>query len=102
MELFAGNLPPIHLLWIAVAYLGTGRAIAGNTKWGRHVDVGGGIAVGDLSRDVSAWIPAFAGMTNWGAGTTSAGAASFRRTRKPFERIFVPIAHPGWRRHTKV
>ena len=34
---------------------------------GRRVDVGGGIAVGDLSRDVSAWIPAFAGMTNGGS-----------------------------------
>ena len=33
----------------------------------RCVDVGGGIAVGVLSRDVSAWIPAFAGMTNGGA-----------------------------------
>ena len=37
----------------------------GTTKWGRRVDVGGGIAVGVLSRDVSAWIPAFAGMTRW-------------------------------------
>ena len=45
----------------------TGRALAGKTKWGRRVDVGGGIAVGDLSRGVSAWIPAFAGMTNGGA-----------------------------------
>ena len=53
---------------------------AGLTK-GRRVDVGGGIAVGVLSRDVSAWIPAFAGMTNWGAGATSAGAAAFRHTR---------------------
>ena len=50
--------------WIPAPYLGTGRAIAGKTKWGRRVDVGGGIAVGALSRDVSAWIPAFAGMTN--------------------------------------
>ena len=33
----------------------------------RSVGVGGGIAVGDLSRDVSAWIPAFAGMTNGGS-----------------------------------
>ena len=33
-------------------------------KRGYRVDVGGGIAVGVLSRDVSAWIPAFAGMTN--------------------------------------
>ena len=32
-------------------------------KWGRGVDVGGGIALGVLSWDVSAWIPAFAGMT---------------------------------------
>ena len=35
------------------------------------------------------WIPAFAGMTNWGA-----------ILREP--PIFVPIAHAGWRRHTKV
>ena len=93
MELFAGNLPPIHLLWIAVAYLGTGRAIAGKTKWGRRVDVGGGIAVDVLSRNISAWIPAFAGMTIGGV---------CGRTRKPFRGIFVPIAHPGCRRHTKV
>ena len=38
-------------------------AYAGNTKSGGRVDVRGGIAVGVLSRDVSAWIPAFAGMT---------------------------------------
>ena len=90
-----GNLGLRSRIWVRGAQLP-------ETRSGAHVDVGGGIAVGDLSRDVSAWIPAFAGMTNWGAGTTSAGAASFRRTRKPFERIFVPIAHPGWRRHTKV
>ena len=35
-------------------------------EWGRRVDVGGGIALGILSWDVSAWIPAFAGMTNGG------------------------------------
>ena len=51
-------------------------------KWGGRVDVRGGIALCVHSRDVSAWIPAFAGMTNWGAGTTSAGAASFRHTRR--------------------
>ena len=56
---------PLPPLWIAVAYLGTGRAIAGKTKWGRRVDVGGGIAVGVLSRNVSAWIPAFAGNDEW-------------------------------------
>ena len=61
-------------------------------EWGPRVDVRGGIALGVLSRDVSAWIPAFAGMTNGGVRW---------RTRKPFERIFVPIAHAGWRRHTK-
>ena len=32
----------------------------------RRVYVGGGIAVGVLSRNVSAWIPACAGMTNSG------------------------------------
>ena len=63
------------------AVSGFGGAFAGKTKWGRRVDVGGGIAVGVLSRNVSAWIPAFAGMTNWGAGTTSAGAVAFRYTR---------------------
>ena len=63
MELYAGHLPPIHLPPMPVAYLRTGRAIAGKTKWGRRVDVGGGIAVGVRSRDVSTWIPAFAGMT---------------------------------------
>ncbi len=35
------------------------------------------------------WIPASAGMTNWGAILRE-------------QPIFVPIAHPGWRRHTKV
>ena len=49
-------------------------------EWGRRVDVGGGIALGILSWDVSAWIPAFAGMTNGGRRW---------RTRKPFKRIFV-------------
>ena len=38
---------------------------AGLTK-GCRVDVGGGIAVDVLSRNVSSWIPAFAGMTNVG------------------------------------
>ena len=75
-------IPLSPLLWIAVAYLGTGRAIAGKTQWGRRVDVGVGIAVGVLSRDVSAWIPACAGMTN--------GVRRWR-TRKPFKRIFVPM-----------
>ena len=49
------------------------------------MDVGGGIAVDVLSRNVSAWIPAFAGMTGNDElgvpGTTSAGAAAFRHTR---------------------
>ena len=58
------HLCRLSATWIPAPYLGTGRAIAGKTKWGRRVDVGGGIAVGALSRDVSAWIPAFAGMTN--------------------------------------
>ena len=59
-------MPPLHPLDSGPVSLGSGRAVAGKTKWGRRVDVGGGIAVGVLSRDVSAWIPAFAGMTNWG------------------------------------
>ena len=49
------SLPPF---WIPVRYRGSGCAFDGKTKWGRCVDVGGGIAVGVLSRDVSAWIPA--------------------------------------------
>ena len=56
--------------WIPAAYRGAGRALTGKTKWGRRVDVGVGIAVGVRSRDVSAWIPAFAGMTKWVAGMT--------------------------------
>ena len=44
--------------------------------WGRRVDVGGGIAVGDLSRDVGAWIPAFAGMTKWGRGIDELGGGN--------------------------
>ena len=55
---------PVHLPWIPARNRGTGRAVAGETKWDRRVDLGGGIAVGVLLRDVSAWIPAFAGMTN--------------------------------------
>ena len=42
------------------------------TKWGRRVELGGGIAVDVLSRNVCAWIPAFAGMTNGAVGTTKA------------------------------
>ena len=65
------------------------------------MEVGDGIAVGVLSRDVSAWIPAFAGMTNGGVRW---------RTRKPFKRIpdwspgraFVPVTDAGWRRHPKI
>ena len=45
------------------------------------MEVGGGIAFGVFSRDVSAWIPAFAGMTNRGAGLTSAGVVAFRHSR---------------------
>ncbi len=44
--------------WILAPYRGTGCAFDGKTKWGRRVDVGDGIAVDVLSRDVSAWIPA--------------------------------------------
>ena len=54
------------LPWIPAPYRGSGCAFAGKTKWGRLVVVGGGIAVDVLSRNVSAWIPAFAGMTNSG------------------------------------
>ena len=55
-------------------------------KWGYRVDVGGGIAVDVRSRNVSAWIPAFAGMTNGGVRW---------RTRKQFRRIFVPMPRLG-------
>ena len=111
MELFAGHLPPIHLVWIPVAYLGTERAIAGRTKWGRRVDVGGGIVVGILSRDVSAWIPAFAGMTssggpelwlvtaNWHRGFRHAPPPPQRGTspspREVFDRTTFPSPHPS-------
>ena len=57
-------MAPPTPLWIPAPYRGSGRAFPGKTKWGRRVEVGGGIAVGILSRNVSAWIPAFAGMTN--------------------------------------
>ena len=74
---------------IPAPYRGSGCAFAGKTKWGRRVDVGGDIAVGDLSRDISAWIPAFAGKTN--------GVRRWR-TRKPFKHIFVPMTNGGpWR-----
>ena len=45
-------------LWIPAPYRGSGCVFAGKTKWGRRLDAGGGIAVGFLSRDISAWIPA--------------------------------------------
>ena len=94
----AGDKPPHYIplsppLWIPAPYRGSGCAFAGKTKWGRRVDVGGGIAVGVLSRDVSAWIPAFAGMTKSESGTcfrtndelrggvTSWGTEAFRHTR---------------------
>ena len=91
--------PPPHLDSRPVS--GFGTVFAGKTKWGRRLDAGGGIAVGFLSRDISAWIPAFAGMTNGGVRW---------RTRKPFERIpdrspghaFTAIGHPGCRRPAKV
>ena len=86
-------VPPLLLSAIPAPYQRSGRAFAGKTQWGRRVDVGDGIAVGVLSRNVSSWIPAFAGMTNVGVRW---------RTRKPFKGIFVPIAHAGRGRHTKV
>ena len=47
-------------------------------KWGRRVDVGGGIALGVVSRDVSAWILAFARMTNSGGPELWLGTANCR------------------------
>ena len=68
------------------AVSGFGSAFDGETKWGRRVEVGGGIAVDVVSRNVSAWIPAFAGMTNVGVRW---------RTRKPFKGIFVLMTSAG-------
>ena len=54
------------------------------------------------------WIPAFAGMTNggpeWRMGTRKDEQMSrgMRVCSRPGNIIFVPIAHAGWRRHTKV
>ena len=40
---------------------------------------------------------------DWGAGLTSAGAVAFEGTLEALRSIiFVPIAHAGCRRHTKV
>ena len=61
----SASLPPF---WIPVRYRGSGCAFDGKTKWGRCVDVGGGIAVDVLSRDVSAWIPA--PYRGYGAGSS--------------------------------
>ena len=41
-------------------------------------DVVGGIAIGVGSRGVGAWIPAFAGMTRWGAGNDEVGVPEWR------------------------
>ena len=79
-------IPHSPPLWIPAPYRGSGSAFAGETKWGRRVEVGGGIAVDVVSRNVSAWIPAFAGMTNVGVRW---------RTRKPFKGIFVPMTGAG-------
>ena len=70
--------------WIPAPYRRSAHAFAGKTKWGRRVDIGGGIAICVLSRDVSAWIPAFAGMTNVGVRW---------RTQQPLKRIFVPMTN---------
>ena len=48
------------------------------------------------------WIPAFAGMTNWGAGMTKRGPVAFRHTLRPRDTIFVRIVHASCRRHTKL
>ena len=42
------------------------------------------------------WIPAFRGNDE------CRGSLAFKHTRKPFKGIFVPIAHAGCCRHTKV
>ena len=73
---------PYPTPWIPARYQRTGRALIGKTKWGRRVDVGGGFADGVLSRDVSAWIPAFAGMTNSG-GRIDEGMPRMANERLP-------------------
>ena len=63
MEGFECHLCRLSAPWIP-ASAGNTRWVAGMTKWGRRVDVGGGIALGVLSRDVSTWILA----PYWGTG----------------------------------
>ena len=53
------------------------------------MDVGGGIAVDVLSRDVSAWILAFARMTKRGAGRCARRGTSPRAT-------FTAVVAPGF------
>ena len=55
--------------------------------------IGGVACAGHLPPIRRPWIPAFARMTIGGVCW---------RTRKPFKSIFVPIAHAGCGRHTKV
>ena len=55
--------------------------------------IGGVACAGYLPPIHRPWIPAVAGMTIGGVCW---------RTRKPFKSIFVPIAHAGCGRHTKV
>ena len=70
---------------------------------------------GSLTPPHPSWIPAFAGMTNWGAGLTKGGRIDEGMPRMANERLpersipdrspghaFMAIAHAGWRRHTKV
>ena len=79
LEGFRCHWCPLHLSWIPAPYQSAGRAFARKTQWGRRVDVGGGIAVGVISRDVSAWIPAFAGMTNSGGPELWLGTVNWHR-----------------------
>ena len=48
------------------------------------------------------WIPAFAGMTNWGSRNDEAGAGGIPAYLRLRNTIFVPIAHAGCRRHIKL
>ena len=48
------------------------------------------------------WIPAFTGMTSARGRNDEAGAGGIQTYLRPRNTIFVPIAHAGRRRHTKV
>ncbi len=85
MELFEWHLCRLSAPWNPAPYRGYGASFRPPErrnegprmpKWGRRVDVGGGIALGVVSRDVSAWILAFARMTNSGGPEVWLGTAN--------------------------